>query len=83
MAGAPGEVGCHRPGDVLMLQRQGIGGGMGMDAAMEAATGLGAVFGSVGGGRMAGGMVVLGSGPMAGGVVVALARVFGIARLSL
>jgi hypothetical protein len=37
MPGAALEVSRHRSGDVLMLQRQGIGAGMGMVAGMAPA----------------------------------------------
>jgi hypothetical protein len=41
MTGAAREVGRHRTGDVPMAQRQGIGGGMGMVAALGPAVAAG------------------------------------------
>jgi hypothetical protein len=65
MAGAAREVGGHRSGDVLMLQRQGIGGGMGMVAAMGPAPASPRYAGRAPG---AGALVLPGAGPMAGGL---------------
>jgi hypothetical protein len=39
VSGAPGDVGRHPLGDVLMLQVQGIGGGMGIHRTMAARAG--------------------------------------------